>query len=127
METAVISIAHINYHDIVLKSKIPVAVFFWLENNRACEMVSVDLEDLAREYQGRILVTKINAEENLTLARRLFIEPPAFLMVMDQYVAYEHFFDTSNNIDRITIQNIFDEILAYDFDLWLSEFKNKNI
>jgi thioredoxin 1 len=48
----------------VLKSNVPVIVDFWAPWCAPCRMVAPILEKLAKEYDGRILVAKVNTDEN---------------------------------------------------------------
>jgi thioredoxin len=54
----------------VLKSEIPVLVDFWAEWCGPCRMVAPIVEELAGEYSGRLKVTKVDVDDNQTLAMR---------------------------------------------------------
>jgi thioredoxin 1 len=66
----------------VLQSPIPVIVDFWAPWCGPCKMVAPTLEKLAKEYTGKLLVTKVNTDENPEWAMKYGIQGiPTMLFV----------------------------------------------
>ena len=52
------------FEKVVLKSKLPVVVDFWAPWCGPCKMVAPMLDKIAKEYAGRVIVAKVNTDEN---------------------------------------------------------------
>lgn len=68
----------------VLQSSLPVIVDFWAPWCGPCRMVAPTLEKLAKEYAGKLLVTKVNTDENPEWAMKYGVQGiPTMLLVFD--------------------------------------------
>ncbi|GAB6274580.1 MAG: thioredoxin [Peptococcaceae bacterium] len=53
-----------NFKEVLETSKIPVLVDFWAEWCAPCRMITPLMEEVAAEYKDKIMVTKLNIDEN---------------------------------------------------------------
>lgn len=52
------------FEQIVMQSTIPVIVDFWAPWCNPCKMIAPTLEKLASEQEGKLLIAKINTDDN---------------------------------------------------------------
>lgn len=57
-------ISDATFEDDVLKSDRPVLVDYWAEWCGPCKMIAPILDEIAKEYDGKLKVAKLNIDEN---------------------------------------------------------------
>lgn len=74
----------------VLQSPLPVIVDFWAPWCGPCRMVAPALEKIAKEYAGKLIVTKVNTDENAEWAAKFGVQGiPTMLFVSGGKVAHQ--------------------------------------
>ena len=73
----------------VLQSTIPVIVDFWAPWCGPCRMVAPTLDKLAKEYSGKLLVAKVNTDEDSEWAQKYGVQGiPTMLFVANGKVIH---------------------------------------
>jgi thioredoxin 1 len=63
-------VTNANFEDEVLKSPLPVMIDFWAAWCGPCKILSPLVEELAKQYEGKIKVGKVNVDEENDLSSK---------------------------------------------------------
>jgi thioredoxin 1 len=73
-----------NFDAIVINSEIPALVDFWAQWCGPCRAIAPVLEDLAKDYSGKVNIVKVNVDENPITAREYSVRSIPMLMLIDK-------------------------------------------
>ena len=64
MSENVATVGDQDFEKLVLDSEVPVLVDFWAEWCTPCHIISPTVEEIAREFAGKLGVAKVNVDDN---------------------------------------------------------------
>ncbi len=76
-----IDVTDAEFEQEVLKADLPVLVDFWAEWCAPCKIVSPTVEELAKEYDGKVKFVKVDTEDNFDIPDRYGIRSLPTLMI----------------------------------------------
>ena len=78
----IIHVTDDQFEEKVLKSKIPVLVDFWAEWCGPCKAIAPILDDISKVYDGKLIVAKINIDENQKIAAQFAVRAIPTLIIL---------------------------------------------
>lgn len=89
-DEAVLEVTDDNFDEQVLKSDVPVLVDFWAEWCMPCRMVAPTIDELAKEYAGKVKVGKLDTDANRNVPVQYGISAiPTIILFKDGEVAHK--------------------------------------
>ena len=77
------------FEKVVLQSTLPVVVDFWAPWCGPCKMVAPTLDKIAKEKAGKLVVAKVNTDENAEWAMKYGVQGiPTMLFISDGEVIH---------------------------------------
>lgn len=87
MSDAIVHVTDASFEDEVLKSDVPVLVDFWAAWCGPCKMIAPILDEIAKEYDGKIKVAKVDVDANGDTPAKFGIRGIPTLMIFKQGAA----------------------------------------
>ncbi len=88
MSDKIVHLTDDRFEQDVLKAASPVLVDFWAEWCGPCKMIAPILDDIANEYAGKLIIAKLNIDQNAETAPKFGIRGiPTLLLFKDGQVA----------------------------------------
>jgi len=80
--TTIVQVGDDNFEAEVLRSDIPVLIDFWAPWCGPCKSIAPVIEELARDYEGRLKVAKLNVDENPVTPSRYAVRGIPNLLIL---------------------------------------------
>ncbi len=78
------------FEKVVLQSKVPVIVDFWAPWCGPCRMVAPTLDKIAKEQAGKLVIAKVNTDENAQWAMHYGVQGiPTMLFIANGEVIHQ--------------------------------------
>ena len=77
-----VTITDTNFNEIVVNSPLPVLLDLWAAWCAPCRMIAPIIDQLARELAGKILVGKLNVDENKRTAANFHVQGIPTLLIL---------------------------------------------
>ena len=78
---SIVSLTDDSFEEKVIKSSTPVLVDYWAEWCGPCKSIAPILEEIAEEYAGKVVVAKLNIDDNTDTAPKYGIRGIPTLML----------------------------------------------
>ena len=81
MSKNIVHVTDSTFEDEVLKSETPVMVDYWAEWCGPCRAIAPVLEEIADEYNGKLIVAKMDVDQNQTIPQKYSVRGIPTLMI----------------------------------------------
>ena len=84
MSDNIVHVTDANFEQEVLQSDVPVLVDYWAEWCGPCKMIAPILEEIAKDYEGKIKICKMDVDSNQDTPQKFGIRGiPTLMMFKD--------------------------------------------
>lgn len=89
MSNAIISVTEANFEKTITEANKPVLVDFWADWCGPCKMIAPILEEVAQEYADKVIIAKLNIDQNPSISPKFGIRgiPTLLLFKEGQVIA----------------------------------------
>lgn len=84
MSDAIVHVTDANFEQEVLQSDIPVLVDYWAEWCGPCKMIAPILEEVAKDYDGKVKICKMDVDANQAVPAKFGIRGIPTLMIFKE-------------------------------------------
>ena len=109
MNNQPIHVTDAEFEKVVLKSELPVVVDFWAPWCGPCRMVAPTLDKLAKEQSGKLVIAKVNTDENSQWAMKYGVQGiPTMLFIANGKVVHKQV----GALPEPVLRQVLDQFLA---------------
>lgn len=106
-----IKVTDATFEQEVVNADLPVLVDFWAEWCGPCRMIGPILDKLAAEYAGKVLIAKVNVDENQELAQGFQVMSiPNLMMVKDRTIV----FNQAGALPEPVMRDLIEQLITLD-------------
>ncbi|MGD9591720.1 MAG: thioredoxin TrxA [Candidatus Berkiella sp.] len=77
----IVAVTDDNFEKEVMNAKLPVLLDFWAEWGGPCKMIAPVLDEIANTYEGKLIIGKINIDENSATPQKFGVRGIPTLML----------------------------------------------
>ncbi|MBS0288961.1 MAG: thioredoxin TrxA [Proteobacteria bacterium] len=77
----IVAVTDDNFEQEVMNAQLPVLLDFWAEWCGPCKMIAPVLDEIANTYEGKLIVAKINIDENTATPQKFGVRGIPTLML----------------------------------------------